>query len=310
MSGPVRVGVIGGSGFYEMEGLAEIEQVRVSTPFGDPSDAFTVGTLDGVRVAFLPRHGVGHRLTPTELPARANIWALKSLGAEYVISVSAVGSLRRKLAPLDFVVPDGLIDRTVARPNTFFGEGIVAHVGVGQPFCPNLSRAIAKAGKADGDLRLHRGGTLVVIEGPAFSTLAESELYRAWGAQLVGMTALPEAKLAREAELCYATIACVTDYDVWHAEEEDVHVDMVVARLRQNVERAKRLVRATLASLPERKGCPCPEALKFAFISDPAVIPEERKRALAPIIGRYFPAAGGPPDAAAGQSQAALEQSE
>lgn len=286
MTEPVQLAVIGGSGFYQMDGLSAIEQVRLSTPFGEPSDAITVGELDGVRIAFLPRHGAGHRLTPSELPVRANIWALKSLGVEYVISVSAVGSLREEIAPLHLVIPDQLIDRTHGRPSTFFGRGAVAHVAFAEPYCPNLRRTLYTRA-VDAGATAHDGGTYVVMEGPAFSTRAESELHRSWGADLIGMTALPEAKLAREAEICYAAIACVTDYDCWHASEESVTVELVVQNLLKNVEMAKRIVRATAARLPDRS-CPCPFALQDAIMTDRALIPAEVKRDLAPIAGRYL----------------------
>lgn len=278
--------VIGGSGFYQMEGLTDVETVRIATPFGEPSDAITIGTLEGVRTAFLPRHGVGHRLSPTELPQRANIWALKSLGVAYIISISAVGSLREELRPGDFVIPDQLIDKTYARPNTFFGRGLVAHVGFADPFCPNL-RAVVHQAALDAGAVSHFGGTYVVMEGPQFSTRAESNLHRAWGADLIGMTALPEAKLAREAEICYVTVACVTDYDVWHEVEADVSVDLVLENLRRNVETSKRLVRLAAARLP-RRDCPCPNALAGAIITAPELIPEQVKRDLAPIVGRYL----------------------
>jgi 5'-methylthioadenosine phosphorylase len=291
-----RVGVIGGSGFYEMEGLTDREEVRVATPYGDPSDAFLVGTLEGERVAFLPRHGVGHRISPTEVPVRANIWAMKTLGVESIISITAVGSLRRKLKPLHLVIPDQIIDRTRGRESTFFGKGIVAHIGMADPFCPALSKAVYKAAAATA-ATVHRGGTLVVIEGPAFSTRAESELYRQWKADIIGMTALPEAKLAREAEICYAAVACVTDYDVWHDTEEDVTVDLVLANLLKNVETSKQVVRGAVANLPDAGSCHCRDALKAALITRLDLVPEYRRRELAPIIGRYLPAGGPNPPA-------------
>ena len=281
------VAVIGGSGFYQMEGLVEVVTVKLSTPFGDPSDAITVGTLAGVRVAFLPRHGVGHRILPSELPVRANVWALKSLGVQYLISISAVGSLREELAPLHLVVPDQIIDRTRERPSTFFGSGLVVHVGFADPFCPRLSAALYRAA-LDAEAVVHQGGTYVVMEGPQFSTRAESNLYRSWGADLIGMTALPEAKLAREAEICYAAVACVTDYDCWHTVEEDVSADLILANLQRNVETSKRLVRLAVGRLPERD-CPCPNALQTALVTAPDLVPEQVKRDLAPIIGRYMP---------------------
>ena len=285
-SSSARVAVIGGSGFYQMEGLTDVETVKVSTPYGDPSDAITVGTLEGMRVAFLPRHGVGHRLTPSELPVRANIWALRSLGVEWVISISAVGSLREELAPLHLVIPDQVIDRTRGRASSFFGNGIVAHVGFADPFCPRLCDALHEAAATAG-ATVHAGGTLVVMEGPAFSTRAESNLYRSWGASVIGMTALPEAKLAREAELCYAAVTCVTDYDCWHETEADVTADMILANLQRNVETSKRLVRLALGRLPARD-CPCPNALQSAIVTRPDVVPDQIKRDLAPILGRYM----------------------
>jgi 5'-methylthioadenosine phosphorylase len=284
--GDVSVAVIGGSGFYQMEGLSDIDSVKMSTPFGDPSDAITLGTLDGVRVAFLPRHGIGHRLSPSELPVRANIWALKALGVEHLISFSAVGSLREELAPLHLVIPHQIIDRTKSRPSTFFGDGLVVHVGFADPFCPNLAATLYESAAGAG-ATVHRGGTYVVMEGPQFSTRAESNLYRSWGADLIGMTALPEAKLAREAEMCYAAVACVTDYDCWHEAEADVTVDMVVATLLKNVETSKQLVRRAVSGLPPRD-CACPNALQSAFITAPEFVPEQVKRDLAPIIGKYM----------------------
>jgi 5'-methylthioadenosine phosphorylase len=283
----ITVAVIGGSGFYQMDGLTDMEVAKVATPFGDPSDVITIGTLEGVRVGFLPRHGVGHRILPSELPVRANIWALKSLGARYVISISAVGSLREELAPMHLVIPDQIIDRTKGRPSTFFGNGIVAHVGFADPFCPRLSGTLYQAA-LDAGAAAHRGGTYVVMEGPAFSTRAESNLYRSWGADLIGMTALPEAKLAREAEICYATVACVTDYDCWHETEEDVSADLILANLQRNVETAKRLVRLAVKTLPERD-CPCASALETAIVTPAHMVPDQAKRDLAPIIGRYMP---------------------
>jgi 5'-methylthioadenosine phosphorylase len=291
MTGAVRLGVIGGSGFYQMEGLDDVVQRRVDTPFGPTTDSFTIGTLEGERVAFLPRHGAGHRFSPTELPVRAAIWAFKDLGVEYLISVSAVGSLRERIAPLDLIIPDQLIDRTRNRSSTFFGEGVVAHVSMADPFCPHLADTLYESATGAG-ATVHKGGTLVVIEGPAFSTRAESELYRQWGADIIGMTALPEAKLAREAEICYATIACCTDYDVWHLSEEDVTVELVVQNLLRNVETAKQVVRGAARSLPPRDGCPCVHALRDAIITDPGVVPLERRRALRPILGRYMPVEG------------------
>lgn len=285
-----RVGVIGGSGFYQMEGLSDVRRVELTTPLGAPSDALTLGVLEGVPVAFLPRHGAGHSITPGEIPARANIWALKSLGVEFIISISACGSLQEEIAPLDLVIPDQIIDRTRGRRSSFFGDGIVAHIGFADPFCPSLSRVLAGCAEAAGP-PVHRGGTLVVMEGPAFSTRAESRLYRSWGASLIGMTALPEAKLAREAEICYATVACATDYDCWHETEADVTADLILANLLKNVEVAKRIVRSAVARLPARDACPCPTALETAIVTAAEAVPEQLKHDLAPIVGRHLPAA-------------------
>jgi 5'-methylthioadenosine phosphorylase len=281
------VGIIGGSGFYEMEGLTDIEQIAVSTPYGDPSDAITIGSLAGIRVAFLPRHGQGHRLLPSELPQRANIYALKKLGVERVIAVSAVGSLREEIRPLDLVIPDQLIDRTRGRPSTFFGDGIVGHIAFAHPFCPELSSLLAHCAH-DSGVTTHAGGTYVVMDGPAFSTRAESELYRSWGASLIGMTALPEAKLAREAEICYAILACATDYDCWHETEETVTVDMILQNLLRNVEVSKQIVRATLERLLPERGCDCGDALATALVTSFDLVPEAVKVGLSPIVGRYM----------------------
>ncbi len=286
-----RLGVIGGSGLYVMPGLEDVERVELSTPFGAPSDAITVGDLDGAPVAFLPRHGRGHRLTPSEVPARANIYALKSLGVERIISVSAVGSLREDYAPLDLVLPDQLIDRTKSRPASFFEGGIVAHIGFADPFCGDLSGHLAAAVDTLGDVRLHRSGTYVCIEGPQFSTKAESRLYRQWGCDIIGMTALPEAKLAREAEICYATIACVTDYDVWHESEQPVTVEMVVANLSANVANAQRIIREAAQRLPiDRSGatCGCSTALANAVMTDRMLLTPELRERYGLLLGGRF----------------------
>lgn len=283
----IPLAVIGGSGFYEMPGLERAEVVEVSTPFGPPSDAIRVGRLGGERVAFLARHGAGHRLLPSELPQRANFWALKQLGVERVLAISAVGSLREEYRPGDMVVPDQLIDRTHgARPSTFFGEGVVAHVAMAEPFCPVLRGAALEAGRATGGT-VHDGGSYVVIEGPAFGTRAESHLYRAWGASVVGMTALPEAKLAREAELCYAILALVTDYDAWHQEEAPVDAATVLRVLRENVERSQAAVRWLVEHLPPR-GCGCARALDAAVVTPPQAIPTAARERLAPILARWL----------------------
>jgi 5'-methylthioadenosine phosphorylase len=291
---PARVAVIGGSGFYQMEGLTELEEVRQSTPFGDPSDSIVLGILEGVRVAFLPRHGRGHRILPTEVPARANIYALKSLGVEFIISVSAVGSLREELQPLHLVVPDQIIDRTRARASTFFGGGLVAHVAMADPFCAALSDIVCESAR-DAGATVHRGGTYVVMEGPAFSTRAESHLYRSWGADLIGMTALPEAKLAREAEICYVTLASVTDYDTWYEAHAEVTAEMIISNLSRNVATCRRVVANAVRRLPEARHCFCATALDDALVTPLRLVPDKTKSALAPIIGRFLAGAGGGP---------------
>jgi 5'-methylthioadenosine phosphorylase len=292
MPAPVaRLAVIGGSGLYQMPGLLDAREITVPTPFGPPSDAITVGRLGEVPVAFLPRHGRGHRLTPTEVPARANLYALKTLGVDWVLSVSAVGSLREDRPPLDLVIPDQLIDRTKDRASTFFGDGVVAHVAFAEPFCPHLSGIVAGAAGQLTGVRTHRGGTYLCIEGPQFSTRAESHLYRQWGCDIIGMTAIPEAKLAREAELCYATIACITDYDVWRTAEEAVTVEMVVANLARNVANAQQIIRGVAASLPpsrEGSGCACPSALAHAIMTDPQLITPAMRERYGPLLSKYL----------------------
>ena len=280
------LGFIGGSGLYDIAGLTDRQEVKVSTPFGGPSDTIVTGSLEGVRVAFLPRHGRGHRISPTEIPVRANIYALKSLGVKRLISVSAVGSLKEELRPLDLVIPDQIIDRTKSRVSTFFGDGLVAHVGFADPFCPNLRQAVLES--AHGLATVHDGGTYVVIEGPQFSTRAESALYRSWDADVIGMTALPEAKLAREAEICYATLAFVTDYDVWRESEEDVSVEMVVANLMKNVDTARSIIRNIAARPPATRSCACRSALETAIITGRDLIPPETRDKLALLINKYM----------------------
>lgn len=282
----VKLGVIGGSGLYQIEGLSSVQEIKVSTPFGDPSDAITVGDLEGMGVAFLPRHGKGHRINPTEIPARANIYALKSLGVEWIISVSAVGSLKEDIHPVDLVIPNQLIDRTKSRVNTFFGDGLVAHVGFAEPFCPVLSHILYQIASEAG-ARVHNGGIYVVMEGPLFSTKAESSLYRSWGASVVGMTALPEAKLAREAEICYATLAFVTDYDCWHDTCETVTIEMVIQNLRRNVEMSKKILKRAVSQIPKKRECQCAIALKNAIITAPEVIPATMKEKLRLLVGKY-----------------------
>ena len=271
-----------------MESLTDRREIEVSTPFGCPSDAIVQGSLNGVQVAFLPRHGRGHRITPTEIPARANIYALKSLGVRMVVSVSAVGSLKEEIAPLDLVIPDQIIDRTRLRQSTFFGDGLVAHVGFADPFCPELREAALEA--VPEGLKAHDGGTYVVMEGPQFSTRAESALYRSWGASVIGMTALPEAKLAREAEMCYLTLAFATDYDVWHETEEEVSVELVVQNLMRNVESAREMITTLTALLgsARSRSCGCGRALEAAIITDRRRIPAETRRRLGLLVDKYL----------------------
>ena len=282
----IRIGVIGGSGLYEMDALTSREEVRVSTPFGAPSSPYVVGTLNDRRVAFLARHGQGHRLMPSELNFRANIFGFKTLGVDWILSASAVGSLQEEYRPLDIVIPDQFLDRTRGRISTFFGGGIVAHVGFAHPFCPVLSDIAFDAARGAGT-RVHRGGTYVCMEGPQFSTLAESRLYRSWKMDVIGMTNLQEAKLAREAEICYTTLALVTDYDCWHEGHDAVTVDMIIATLTQNAVTAQQVVASAVARLPVDRGCECAAALGSAIITSPDLMPLDRKRDLAPIIGKY-----------------------
>ncbi len=283
------IGVIGGSGVYQMDGLTGVKEVKIKTPFGDPSDALILGTLDNQRVAFLPRHGRGHRIKPHELPVAANIFALKSVGVERIISLSACGSLREDYAPLDIVVPDQLFDRTKLRSSTFFPPGLVVHISFADPFCPELSRVLYDAAVKAG-ARVHKGGKLVVMDGPAFSTKAESEAYRMLKMDLIGMTALPEAKFAREAEICYATIAMVTDYDAWRPGHDAVTVEMVVQNLFKNAEMGKRIVRYAVAEIPSpREHCPCPTALQTAIITARDRIPPKVRRDLGLLLDKYLP---------------------
>ncbi len=281
------VGVIGGSGLYEMAGLENVERVRLTTPFGDPSDEFVCGTLAGVRLIFLPRHGRGHRILPSELNFRANIYGMKKLGAEWVISVGAVGSLREEIHPGHLVVPDQLIDRTFRRQSTFFGNGIVAHVSFADPFCAVLSGALVHSAQQQLGVTVHTRGTYVCMEGPQFSTRAESFLYRQWGADVIGMTNLQEAKLAREAEMCFATLALATDYDCWHEVHADVVIGDVLRILNENVATAQLVIAATVPTLPSARTCGCARALEHAIITDRARIPEAVKRDLDIIIGKY-----------------------
>ena len=281
------IGIIGGSGLYDMKELTDREEQAVKTPFGDPSGPYVIGTLRGKRVAFLPRHGLGHRILPSELNFRANIYGFKVLGVERILSASAVGSLKEGYRPLDIVVPDQFFDRTKGRISTFFGRGIVAHIAFAHPVCGPLSMIAADAAEAVG-ATVHRGGTYVNMEGPQFSTLAESKLYRAWGMDVIGMTNLQEAKLAREAEICYATLALVTDYDSWHPGHDAVTVDLIIANLLQNAETAQRTIAEAVSRIEGPRACACKDALATAIITRPEQIPAQTKKDLEPIIGRYM----------------------
>ncbi len=284
----IRIGVIGGSGLYAMEGLKVIEERRIETPFGDPSEAYVIGELEGRRIAFLPRHGRGHRLLPTELNYRANIFGMKLLGVEQIVSVSAVGSLKIEYKPTDIVVPDQFFDRTRHRADTFFGDGLVAHVSLAKPVCPRLIDPFCAAARSAG-ATVHRGGTYVNMEGPQFSTRAESEVYRSWGMDIIGMTNLTEARLAREAEICYASLSMITDYDCWH--ESDVTGQEVMQVISQNVKMAQDVVRQILRTIPEERpaDCLCARALAESLITERVFIPAETRKKLQPLIGKYIP---------------------
>ena len=281
------IAVIGGSGLYQMSGLENAESVDVDTPFGKPSAPITIGTLEGIPVAFLARHGIGHHITPTEVPYCANIYALKSLGVERLISISACGSLREDYAPGHIVIPDNIFDFTKNRVRSFFGEGLVAHISVADPFCNELSQQLESAVHATGAMT-HHGGALITIEGPRFSTKAESQAYRSWGMSVIGMTASPEAFLAREAELCYATMAHVTDYDVWHESESPVTVEMVIQTLNKNTEIAQKAIRNLVRDLNKERACNCGQALATALITNPEVVPAKTRKKLDLLIGKYF----------------------
>jgi len=283
----IKIGIIGGSGLYEMPGLTDRSDMELSTPFGAPSDRLIAGTLSGQRVAFLARHGRGHRWMPSELNFRANIYAMKLLGVERILSVSAVGSLKEELAPLDIILPDQFVDRTRGRISTFFGNGLVAHISFADPICPDLLEQVHQASHKAG-IPSKKGGTYVCMEGPAFSTKAESNLYRSWGMDVIGMTNLQEAKLAREAEICYVTIALVTDYDCWHESHETVSADMIIANLQKNCQAAQSIIAQTVQDLQHTRRCQCGEALKYALITDRAMISNETKRRLECIVGKYF----------------------
>jgi 5'-methylthioadenosine phosphorylase len=282
-----HIGIIGGSGLYDMADVTDREEVKVATPFGEPSAPYLVGTLRGKRVAFLARHGGGHRVSPSELNFRANIFGMKALGVEFILSASAVGSLKEQYKPADIVIPDQFFDRTKGRPSSFFGRGLVGHVGFAHPFCRTLSGIAYESGRRAG-ATLHKGGTYVCMEGPQFSTLAESKLYRAWGMDIIGMTNLQEAKLAREAEICYTTIALVTDYDCWHPDHDSVTVEMIMSTLATNAATAQQIIAGAVEQLPYERTCECASALKYALVTRPDVIPDDVKRDLAPIIGKYI----------------------
>jgi 5'-methylthioadenosine phosphorylase len=282
-----KIGIIGGSGLYKIEGMKVIKQLKVKTPFGEPSDKFTIGRLEGKEIIFLPRHGVGHRISPSKINYRANIFAMKKLGVERVISVTACGSLREEIKPLDFVVVDQFVDHTNhGREMSFFDQGIVSHIVFSHPVCAELCADIYSAGKSL-NLSMHKSGTYINMEGPQFSTLAESKLYRSWGMDVIGMTNMAEAKLCREAEICYATLACITDYDCWYPDHESVTLDMVINNLQKNVENAKKIICKVIKGLKPKRGCSCGEALKFAIVTDKLLIPSKVKKDLSIIIGKY-----------------------
>ena len=281
------IGIIGGSGLYDMAELTGRTEERLSTPFGEPSAPYVTGTLRGKRVAFLARHGIGHRILPSELNFRANVFGFKQLGVEYILSASAVGSLKEEYRPLDLLIPDQFFDRTKGRVSTFFGRGLVAHVGFAHPFCSRLSEIAFDAGRSV-NATVHKGGTYVCMEGPQFSTLAESRLYRSWGMDVIGMTNLQEAKLAREAEICYATIALITDYDCWHPAHDHVTVDMIVANLMQNARTAQQVIADAVSRLPYERTCECASALKHAIITRPEAVPDQTRKELEPLVGKYL----------------------
>jgi 5'-methylthioadenosine phosphorylase len=283
-----RIGIIGGSGLYSIETLKNVKKISLTTPFGQPSDKFIIGKLEGKEVVFLPRHGLGHRVSPSRINYRANIYGMKKLGVERILSVTACGSLKEEIKPLDFVVVDQFVDRTnQARLMTFFEKGIVAHIVFAHPVCPELSRLLYESSKKTG-VTAHSRGTYINMEGPAFSTLAESNLYRQWGMDVIGMTNMPEAKLAREAEICYAALACVTDYDCWHPQQESVTIDMVIQNLNKNIENAKKILLELIRKLPQERECGCQDTLKYAIITDKKRIPERTRKDLKIIIGKYL----------------------
>jgi 5'-methylthioadenosine phosphorylase len=283
-----RIGIIGGSGLYSIEALKDVKKISLATPFGRPSDKFIIGKLEGKEVVFLPRHGLGHRVSPSEINYRANIYGMKKLGVERIISVTACGSLKDEIKPLDFLVVDQFVDRTnQARIMTFFEDGIVAHIVFAHPVCPELSRVLYES-SLKAKVTAHSRGTYLNMEGPAFSTLAESNLYRQWGMDVIGMTNMSEAKLAREAEICYSSLACVTDYDCWHSEHESVTIDMIIQNLAKNIENAKKIIVELVKNLPQKRECSCKDTLKYAIITNKKLIPEKTKKDLKIIIGKYL----------------------
>jgi 5'-methylthioadenosine phosphorylase len=287
MGSDIKIGIIGGSGLYQMEGLHQIEEIEIETPFGKPSDAYRIGSLEGKEVAFLARHNRNHTISPSELNFRANIYGFKKLGVEWILSASAVGSLREELRPLDIVLPDQFFDRTKSRVSTFFGDGIVVHVSFAHPICGQLADLVQQAGN-DVDIHIKRGGTYVCMEGPQFSTVAESNTYRSWGADLIGMTNLQEAKLAREAEICYTTIALVTDYDCWHPQHDAVTVTQVIENLKQNSTNAQKIIRAAVKRLPIDRTCKCGHALQHAILTDLKKVPQSTREKLKLLLKNYL----------------------
>ncbi len=283
-----KIGIIGGSGLYQIEGLKKVKAVSVTTPFGKPSDKLITGILHNKEVVFLPRHGVGHRINPSKINYRANIYAMKKFGVDRIISVTACGSLKEELKPLDFVVPDQFVDRTnQARPITFFDDGIVAHIVFAHPVCKDLANVVYTSAKNISQ-RVHKGGIYINMEGPAFSTLAESNLYRSWGMDIIGMTNMSEAKLAREAEICYSTLAAITDYDCWYPDHESVTVEMVIQNLNKNIDNSKKIIGELIKNMPQERNCACKDALKYAIMTDPKLISKEKKIKLSVLIGKYI----------------------
>lgn len=282
-----KIGVIGGTGLYQIEGMTDIREIGLDTPFGKPSDSIVTGKLNGIGIAFLPRHGRGHRILPGEIPARANIYALKFLGVEHILAVNSCGSFKEEIKPGDLLIPDQVIDRTRGRVSTFFGDGVVAHVSMANPFCPDLSQILYDSAREAG-ASVHSKGTYISMEGPAFSTSAESRLYKSWGADIIGMTIFPEAKLAREAEICYASICCVTDYDSWRVKEEGVTADVIISCLKRNVDISKKIIKLAVGKIPPERCCECAVSLKSAIVTAPAVLTLEQKRKFDLLIGKYL----------------------